>query len=192
MVQVSSEFQFSGLLITCDFIVIIIFLTTIILHIFTRSIQCSFFFFFFRLRKWTVLVLQEQAAMTFNSYKSKRNTSSLRLLQKDPHLGRGREYNVLRVEKWKGLSQSLFLPRRKNNVIPTPRVSIFPWMLCLEPFRSGLWVLAPYQPSRGLFKDTQEESYVLKWTSAANAVSYSILLPAILLTRILSTVQNAV
>ena len=35
-------------------------------------VNVVFFFFFLILRKWTVLVLQEQVPMTFNSYKVKK------------------------------------------------------------------------------------------------------------------------
>lgn len=123
----------------------LLFLTTVILHIFTGSIQCIFFFFL-RLRKWTVLILQEQVPMTFNSYKSKENTSSLRFLQKDLHLGRGREYNVLRVEKWKGWVKAYFC-QEERIWFQVQGISIF-HTLCLEPFVSGLWSWLPSAQQR--------------------------------------------
>lgn len=163
------------------------FLTTIILHIFTGSIQC--FFLFLRLRKWTLLVLQQQAAMTFNSYKSKENTSSLRFLQKDPHLGRGREYDVLRVEKWKGWVKAYFC-QEERIWFQLLGVSIF-HTLCLEPFVSGLWSWLPSAQQRPIQGHSRGELCTQVTILLLMQFSYSILLPAILLTRILSTVQNA-
>lgn len=89
----------------------------------------------------------------------------------------------------KRLSQSLFLPRRKN-VIPTPRSFHFPHVV-LRALCVWFMVLAPVSPAEAYSRTLKRRAMYSSNHLAANAVSYSILLPAILLTRILSTVQNA-
>ena len=85
--------------------------------------------------------------MTFNSCRHKEKTS-LRFLQKYLHLGRRRECNVLRVEKWKWRVRVCVLPNR----IWSQGASIGKQTLYLEPFVSGLWPWLPStqcQPSEG-------------------------------------------